>query len=121
MKPQVQLRLGRRVSAIRNAHGYTQEQLAERCSFTVKFISSIERGLVNVPLATLAAIARALGVSISELTLGVDGSPPRELRSLEQLFAGRSRKEQAAVAKLLTSIAEMLATVKDDSEDPKAS
>lgn len=106
------MRLGRRVSAIRNNRGFTQEQLAERCSFTVKSISSIERGLVNVPLATLATIARGLGVSISELTLGIDGTPPREVRTVEQFFAGRSRKEQAAVAKVLTSMAELLANAK---------
>lgn len=114
MKSDVQSRLGHRVSALRSARGYTQEQLAERCGFTVKFISSIERGLVNVPLVSLATIAKGLGVSISELTLAIDGTLPREVRTLEQLLAGRGRKEQAAIGRVLTAMHDLLATAPKD-------
>ena len=62
-------RLGRRVNAFRTSRLLTQEQLAERCDFTSKFISEIERGLVNVPVATLARVGAALGVTVA--TLGV--------------------------------------------------
>jgi len=116
MKSDVQTRLGRRVSSLRDARGYTQEQLAERCGFTVKFISTIERGLVNVPLVTLAAIARGLGVSISELTLAIDGTLPRELQKLEQLLAGRGRKEQVAIGRVLSAMNELLAEAKGTSD-----
>lgn len=118
MKSDLQSRLGHRVSAVRSARGYTQEQLAERCGFTVKFISSIERGLVNVPLVSLAAIAKGLGVSISELTLAIDGSLPREVRTLDQLLAGRGRKEQIAIVRVLTAMNELLSTPqKSDGDD----
>src|SRR5687768_389875 len=101
MSADVQRKLGQRVGTLRKVRELTQEQLAERCGFTSKSISEIERGRVNVPLGTLATIARNLGVTLSEITLGVDGSVPREVRSLEQLLAGRSRKEHAAIAKVL--------------------
>jgi transcriptional regulator with XRE-family HTH domain len=117
MKSDVQARLGRRVSALRSARGYTQEELAERSGFTVKFISSIERGLVNVPLASLATIARGLGVTVSELTLAIDGSLPREVKTLEQLLAGRGRKEQAAIAHLLTAVNDLMAEARKTDED----
>jgi len=105
MRLDVQLRLGHRVRDHRQRCGYTQEQLAERCSFTVKFISSIERGKVNVPLVTLTTIARALGVTASELLLGVDVPVPRELGTVEQLLAGRSRAQQV---RILATMRELL-------------
>jgi transcriptional regulator with XRE-family HTH domain len=108
MKSDVQVRLGRRVARARGILGYTQEQLAERCGMTVKAISAIERGLVKVPLMTLADIGKAIGVSISELTLGIDGGLPREVRSVERLLAGRPRQEHAAIVKVLTAMFELV-------------
>jgi transcriptional regulator with XRE-family HTH domain len=120
MKSNVQRKLGRRVSELRGSRGYTQEQLAERSGFTVKFISSIERGLVNLPLASLAAVAQGLGVSISELTLAIDGPRPREVRTLEQLLAGRGRREQFLLSRVFTAMVDLLAEGKDDApEDPE--
>lgn len=113
MKLDVQRRLGRRVSDLRRRCGYTQEQLAEECGFTVKFISSIERGKVNVPLRTMAAIAEALNASISELALGVDVAVPREVRTVEQLLAGRPRVEQAKISRVLAAIGELLPMTRD--------
>ena len=107
-QPDVPKRLGRRVSSFRTTRGYTQEQLAERCGFTSKFISEVERGLVNVPIVTLAKIGNALGVSLSELTLGVDGGMPNVAREGGAIYAGRSRAEQTAIAKLLEAINELV-------------
>lgn len=113
MKLDVQRRLGHRVSDLRRRCGYTQERLAERCGFTVKFISSIERGKVNVPLRTMATIAAALNASISELSLGIDVAVPRQVRTLEQLLAGRPRVEQAAISRVLSAMGELLALTRD--------
>lgn len=115
MKPDVQVRLGRRVARARRAGGYTQEQLAERCGMTVKAISAIERGLVNVPLMTLARISQGLGATIAELVLGIEGGTPREVRSLERLLAGRTRREQAAIGRVLAAMSELLDDAKDES------
>jgi transcriptional regulator with XRE-family HTH domain len=113
MKLDVQLRLGRRVSELRRRAGYTQERLAERCGFTVKYISAIERGKVNVPLRTLAALAEVLSSSVSELALGIDVAVPREVKTLDQLLAGRSRVEQAAIARVLAAMAALLPPQRD--------
>ena len=110
-------RVGRRVSAFRAARGYTQEQLAERCGFTSKFISEVERGLVNVPIVTLARFGNALGVTLSELTLGVDGAMPNVARDGGAIYAGRSRGEQAVIAKLLATIDELVRTARADDEE----
>ncbi len=116
MKLDVQRRLGRRVSDLRRRCGYTQERLAERCGFTVKFISAIERGKVNVPLRTMAAIAEALNASISELALGIDVAVPREVKTLEQLLAGRPRGEQAKISRVLVAMSELLPPSREPGE-----
>lgn len=95
----------------KKARSYTQEHLAERCGFTVKFFSSIERGLVNVPLQSLVAIAHGLGVTLSELMLNVDGAAPREVRNLEHLLAGKNRKKQIALARVLTAMSDLSMTL----------
>ena len=116
MKLDIQLRLGRRVSDLRRRCGYTQERLAERCGCTVKFISSIERGKVNVPLRTMATIAEALSSSLTELTLGVDVAVPREAKTLEQLLAGRPRVEQAGISRVLAAMGDLLPPLRKPEE-----
>lgn len=105
-------RLGRRVSTFRGLRGYTQEQLAERCGYSSKFISEVERGITNVPVMTLAKIGQALGATISELSLGVDGGMPNVAREGGAIYAGRSRSEQAMIAKLLAVIDELVREAK---------
>jgi len=108
MKLDVSGRLGQRMRDLRLRRDLTQEQLAERSDFTVKYISHVERGIVNVPLVTLAVLAKALDVTISELTLGIDGGLPHVARESAAIYAGRPRGEQAAIGRLLVAIDELL-------------
>ncbi len=62
---------GLRVSALRRVRGFSQEELAERAGLHRTYISGIERGARNVGLRGVAALARALGVPLSELFDGV--------------------------------------------------
>jgi len=56
----------------------TQETLAERADISVSFLSMIERGERSPHIETLANIAEALEVTISELfAQGVDGKRRR--------------------------------------------
>lgn len=59
--------LGRRVYAVRELRGLTQERLAERMEMSAKSISDIERGVVNPRLETLHKLATALGLELWEL------------------------------------------------------
>lgn len=58
---------GRRVRDLRQARGYSQEDLAERSSLHRTYISSLERGQRNVGLDNVHALAAALGVTPAEL------------------------------------------------------
>jgi transcriptional regulator with XRE-family HTH domain len=63
----VRVRLGKTVQRLRLARGWSQEQFAERSGITNKYISLIELGKINPTLDKLAAIAKGLSISLSEL------------------------------------------------------
>ena len=68
--------LGRQIAHYRKKAGLTQEALAEATSYSVDFISLVERG-VNAPtLARLKNIADAIGVEIWQLLYPRIGEVP---------------------------------------------
>lgn len=72
VKPsQILLQFGRRVRELRKAKGFSQEAFADQCGLDRTYIGGIERGERNVALRNIEVIARALGVSLSELTTGL--------------------------------------------------
>lgn len=79
----------------------TQEDLAVKAGITWHFVSSIERGVKTGTLETLAAIATALDVTLSELFLDVDRPLPRELKRVTTALAGRSPEVQRAILRLV--------------------
>ena len=64
--------LGRNVRRQRDAKQFTQEKLAEKSGLDPTYISDIERGLRNPGIKNVAKLARALGITTSELCEGVD-------------------------------------------------
>jgi transcriptional regulator with XRE-family HTH domain len=64
--------LGLNVRKRRESKEFTQEKLAERANLDPTYISGIERGVRNPGIKNVARIAKALGVSTSELCKGVD-------------------------------------------------
>ena len=59
--------LGRRIRAIRNANGWTQEELGAKSDVSYKYIGEVERGQQNPSLDTLIKIADALEIELSDL------------------------------------------------------
>ena len=59
--------LGRRIRVLRAGRGWSQDVLAEIAGVHRNYIGRVERGEVNLSLAQLAKIARALEVSVGEL------------------------------------------------------
>ena len=60
-------RFGKRVHELRRSKGWSQEVLAFQLDQDRSYISSLERGLRNPTLKTIAYIAQALEVPISAL------------------------------------------------------
>jgi transcriptional regulator with XRE-family HTH domain len=59
--------LGRAIRNLREKREMTQEDLAEAAGITVRTLSQLETGNGNPTWATVGDIARALGVSITEV------------------------------------------------------
>lgn len=62
---------GLNVRRYREASGLTQERAGEKADLDPTYISGIERGVRNPSLLSICRIAKALGVSTSELVAGV--------------------------------------------------
>ena len=64
-------RFGGRLRKLRTKRGVSQEAFALECGLDRTYISGIERGKRNVSLRNMEIIARALGISISEMMDGL--------------------------------------------------
>ncbi|MBY0228770.1 MAG: helix-turn-helix domain-containing protein [Gemmataceae bacterium] len=62
---------GARVREKRAALSLSQEAFAAKCGLDRTYISGIERGKRNVSLKNIAVIAKALGITISDLAKGL--------------------------------------------------
>ena len=65
-------KFGEYVLKLRKARNLSQEQLAELAGLHRNYIGGIERGERNVALINIVRLAKALGVSPSELFKGID-------------------------------------------------
>ena len=59
--------IGARVRALREAHGLSLRDLAERCGVSAPMLSQVERGETSPTLAVAARIALGLDLSLSQL------------------------------------------------------
>jgi transcriptional regulator with XRE-family HTH domain len=64
-------RFGARVREMRKERSLSQEALAAICGLDRTYVGGVERGERNVALKNIEAIARGLGVSLSELMRGL--------------------------------------------------
>jgi transcriptional regulator with XRE-family HTH domain len=62
---------GQRVRQLRQDKGLSQEAFGGACGLDRTYISGIERGKRNVSLRNIEVIARALGISLSQLMEGL--------------------------------------------------
>jgi len=68
-------RLGQRIRKLRAALQFTQEELAAQAGISVSFLSMIERAERFPHLNTLAALSKALGLTLSQLLLDINEPP----------------------------------------------
>ena len=66
MKDEAQ-RLGENLKRIRTEKGISQGDIARALEMDKSFVSNIENGKTNPTLATIAKLAKAIGVSVGEL------------------------------------------------------
>lgn len=64
--------LGKRIRELRRGRGWRQIDLAEQSGVKEVHISHVERGTREICLRNIVAIARALGVKVSDLMTCLD-------------------------------------------------
>lgn len=64
-------KIGENIARRRNELKITQAVLAQKAGFSLLFIGLIERGKRPAPVATLAAISKALSVTLADLLKGL--------------------------------------------------
>jgi ribosome-binding protein aMBF1 (putative translation factor) len=64
---EIRWRLSSNVRSLREARGYTQEDLARLCQLNKNYVSNVEQATVNITLANLEALAKGLGCTEEEL------------------------------------------------------
>ena len=60
-------KLGKNLKRIRTTKGISQGEISRKLEVDKSFVSNIENGKTNPTLATIAKIAKAIGVSIDKL------------------------------------------------------
>ena len=70
--PPMRQRLGKAIKRLRAKSGYSQEVLADRAKLHRTTMSEIERGVSNVSVDIAERVAKALGVSLSQLFAEAD-------------------------------------------------
>lgn len=68
MKDTLLIKFGRKVRSERLKRGFSQEELASRADVHRTYIGMIERAEKNITLKNIEKVAKALNLSISELT-----------------------------------------------------
>jgi transcriptional regulator with XRE-family HTH domain len=79
---QIAMNLGRTIKLCRTNRGFSQEDLAQKTSLSVSYISLIEQGKRDPAMSTVEEIARGLGVPMSLLTFLA--AEPGELKGLPE-------------------------------------
>lgn len=92
--------VGKRIKEVRKQKGMSQDELAERADLSSQYISQIETGRKKGSLPTYNKLAKALGVSIDELTGSIsEGS--RVLSDVDLILQDCSKEERELLVEVL--------------------
>ena len=81
--------LGARIKSLRDAKGFTQEQLAEKLNCSRQKYARLEKGLTDISFASISSISQILGTNIEEITSAVSNEKVENT-----MFRGNSINER---------------------------
>ena len=99
--------VGKRVKEVRKQKGISQEELAERADLSAQYISQIETGRKRGSLPTYNKLAKALDVSIDELT-GSYSESGRVLSDVDLILQDCTEEERKLLVEILRVVKEVL-------------
>lgn len=100
--------VGVRVRSLRNTRGLSQERLAERAGLTSKFLGEVERLETNPSITSVARLAEALAVNVSDLFEPTEEILPvsaSQLDALQEAYYALGRAIQGLVLVVDESLA----------------
>ena len=100
------INIGDNIRYYRKKNGYTQEQLAEKSSLSLNFISAVERGAKNITFNNLLLIASALNVTIVSPLTSTNSS--HHLKELTRELQKLPLKEQEQLIQNFINITHLL-------------
>lgn len=74
---QMTIQLGSHIRRLRQARGWSQEQLAEYANLSLSYVALLEKGRKSATVDTLAKLAHAFGITLAEL-FTFSGVPPQQ-------------------------------------------
>ena len=90
---EITIALGKKIRSLRQARNWTQEQLAEYAELHVSYIVLLEKGANRATIETLEKLAKAFGISISDLVQSLDDARDdpiqKQVRELMEDFIQR--------------------------------
>lgn len=100
-----QRRLGERIQQLRRERGLTQEELAQACGISQKYLSELERGGKAPSWETLVALAhRGFKIKLAVLMFTVDEDANIEAKQLDDVLAGRPKAARYELIKAVELI-----------------
>lgn len=66
MAEDIRVRFGRRLRKLREKHGWTQVQFAEKIGLDRSYLADMERGRRNPSLVNIELLAKGFGLTISQ-------------------------------------------------------
>ncbi|MFT3921030.1 MAG: helix-turn-helix domain-containing protein [Myxococcales bacterium] len=108
--------IGERVAKLRDERGFTQEQLAERAGISANHLAKVERAFKRSTVATLAQVAKALGVPLAAL-VSEEGKEGASVPGLVEVLTTLPKDDQRAILRL----AEHFVKVRSSSASPEGS
>ena len=110
----IKKRVGHRIRALRKAQGLSMDGLAKRLAgegekLNPKYLGAVERGEVNISLASIAKISRALRVDPIELFRDVEKELEEDLAAVREMVAGLASQGDPAKVRALSQFLETLA------------
>ena len=117
MSEQHPSRVGLRIAELRKIHGATQQALAARANVSYSLLRKVERGERPASPSFIAAIARALGVSVLDITeqpYGVrDAHPTSEQAGVSALRQALAEGDNPELDTSLRSLDDLRAAMAD--------
>ncbi len=95
-------RLGQRIRDLRSQRGWSQEEFADVCRVHRTYMGHLERGEKNVSITSVVRVSAALGITLSALFAGVDGTDQAP-RTKGRKPGGRTDMDRAGILKQLAA------------------